>query len=222
MGAAAIADLMAGPPKVLHVVGVLDRWSVETWLLRMLTHARSRREGLDWTFYCTFGETGSRDEEARSLGARVVHSPVPIGDKLAFAGALRSELERGRYDVLHCHHDLISGVYLAASAGLPIGARLVHVHNLDESVLTPSPLKQAVLRPALRRTCFSLADKIIANSEHALTAFLAGRRRDPARHVVHTLGIDPGRLRRRVSTGRRSAEVLDSTPPRRSCCSPAG
>ena len=181
-------------PKVLHVVGVLDRWSVETWLLRMLAHARARDEALDWTFYCTDGQAGSRDDEARALGARVVHSPVPIGDKLAFAKALRSELERGCYDVLHCHHDLVSGVYLAASVGLPIGARLVHVHNLDESVLTPSALKQAVLRPTLRRTCFRLADKIIANSDHTLDAFLAGRRRDPGRHLVHCLGIGPGRF----------------------------
>jgi glycosyltransferase involved in cell wall biosynthesis len=184
-----------GPtPKVLHVVSTLDRWSVEAWLLRMLAHARSRGEALDWTFYCIDGQAGSRDDEARALGARVVQCPVPIGDKLAFAGALRAELERGRYDVLHCHHDLVSGVYLAASVGLPIGARLVHVHNLDESVLTPNRLKQSVLRPTLRRTCFRLADKIVANSEHALEAFLAGRRRDPARHVVHFLGLDPGRF----------------------------
>jgi len=187
--AAAIVDLT---PKVLHVIGVLDRWSVETWLLRMLAHAKARGEALDWTFYCAFAQAGSRDDDARALGAGVVRSPVPIGEKLAFAKALRTELERGRYDVLHCHHDLISGVYLAASVGVPIGSRLVHVHNLDESVLTPNPLKQSVLRPALRRTCLSLADKIIANADHALAAFLAGHRRDPERHLVHALGLDPG------------------------------
>jgi glycosyltransferase involved in cell wall biosynthesis len=177
---------------VLHVVGALDRWSVEAWLLRMLAHAKTRGEVLDWSFYCTFAEAGSRDDEAKALGARVIRSPVPIGEKLHFAKALRAELERGRYDVLHCHHDLISGVYLAASVGAPIGLRLVHVHNLDESVLTPSPLKQSVLRPTLRRTCLGLADKIIANSGHAMDAFLAGRRRDPARHLIHTIGLDPG------------------------------
>lgn len=179
------------PPKVVHVVGMLDRWAVETWLVRMLAHARARGEALDWTFYCAFGVEGSRDEEARALGARVIHSPVPIGEKLAFTRALRGELERGGYDVLHCHHDLVSGVYLAAAVGLPIGARLVHVHNLDESVLTPNPVKQAVLRPTLRQTCFSLADRIVANSDHALMRFLAGRRRDPDRHMVHLYGIDP-------------------------------
>jgi glycosyltransferase involved in cell wall biosynthesis len=181
-------------PKVLHVVGVMDRWSVETWLLQLMAHAGQRGKPLDWTFYCAFGQAGSRDCEARALGARVIRSPVPIGDKLAFARALRAEVASGGYDVLHCHHDLISGVYLLAATGLSVPKRLVHVHNLDESVLTPDPLKQAVLRPTLRRICLTMADQIIANSEHSLETFLAGRRRDPARHRVHHIAVDPARF----------------------------
>jgi glycosyltransferase involved in cell wall biosynthesis len=181
-------------PKVLHVVGVMDRWSVETWLLQLMAHAGQRGRPLDWTFYCAFGEPGSRDCEARALGARVIRSPVPIGDKLAFARALRAEVASGGYDVLHCHHDLISGVYLLATAGLSAPRRLVHVHNLDEEVLTPSRLKQAVLRPALRRVCLAMADQIVANSEHSLDTFLAGRRRDPRRHRVHYICVDPTRF----------------------------
>jgi glycosyltransferase involved in cell wall biosynthesis len=179
-------------PKVLHVVGVLDRWAVETWLLRMLTHARRRGDPVDWTFYCTFATPGSRDCEARALGASVIHSPVEIGDKLAFARALRAELRRGRYDVLHCHHDLVSGAYLTAAAGLPIRTRIVHTHNADESVLTPSRLKQVALKPALRRACLTLADKIVGNSVHSLQTLLRGQQRDPARHSVNYYGIDPG------------------------------
>jgi glycosyltransferase involved in cell wall biosynthesis len=181
-------------PKVLHVVGVMDRWSVETWLLQLMAHAGERAQQLDWTFYCAFGVAGSRDCEAKALGARVVRSPVPIGDKLAFARALRAEVASGGYDVLHCHHDLISGVYLLAAAGLTVPKRLVHVHNLDEAVLTPNPLKQAVLRPTLRRVCLAMADQIVANSEHSLDAFLAGRRRDPRRHRVHYIAVDPTRF----------------------------
>jgi len=178
-------------PKVLHIVEALDRGSVESWLLRLLAHAGRRGEPLDWTFYSGQPQPGARDGEARALGARVVTSPVPIGDKVAFARALRAEVAAGGYDVLHCHHDLISGVYLLATAGLPVPARLVHVHNLDESVLTPSASKQAVLRPFLRRVCLTLADRIIANSDHTLDAFLAGRHRDPVRHRVQPIAVDP-------------------------------
>jgi glycosyltransferase involved in cell wall biosynthesis len=181
-------------PKVLHVVGVMDRWSVETWLLQLMTHAARRGQPLDWTFYCAFGQPGARDCEARTLGARVVRSPVPIGDKLAFVKALRAEVAGGDYDVLHAHHDLISGVYLLAAAGLRVPKRIVHVHNLDEAVLTPSPLKQAMLRPALRRICLTMADQIVANSDQSLDTFLAGRRRDPRRHRVQPIAVDPARF----------------------------
>jgi D-inositol-3-phosphate glycosyltransferase len=181
-------------PKVLHVVGVMDRWSVETWLLQLMAHAVRRGQPLDWTFYCAFGQAGARDCEARALGARVVRSPVPIGDKLAFARALRAEAASGGYDVMHCHHDLISGAYLLAAAGLRMRKRIVHVHNPDEAVLTPSALKQAVLRPTLRRACLAMADEIVANSDLSLDTFLAGRRRDPRRHRVQPIAVDPARF----------------------------
>jgi glycosyltransferase EpsF len=178
------------PPRVIHVVASLDKASVEVWLLRMLRYAAKIGVPVDWTFYCTVGE-GALDERARALGAKVVYSPVPIGAKLHFIRALRSHLQLGRYDVLHSHHDLVSAVYLLAASGLPIERRIVHVHNADESVLTPSVAKQAIFRPSFRRICLTLADRIAANSNHSLDKFLAGRRRRPGRDVVHYLGIDP-------------------------------
>ncbi|MFZ0608435.1 MAG: glycosyltransferase, partial [Xanthobacteraceae bacterium] len=172
------------------MVDNLNVTSVEAWLLRMLGYARKHGIPLDWTFYCTLGE-GTRDAEARALGARLVYAPTPIRQKYAFMKALRSELRQGRYDVLHSHHDLISGVYLLAAAGLPIRRRVVHIHNADESVLTPNAVKQALFRPALRGACLRFADHIAANSNHSLDTFLAGRERRPGKHVVHYYGIDP-------------------------------
>jgi glycosyltransferase involved in cell wall biosynthesis len=93
--------------------------------------------------------------------------------------------------VLHSHHDLVSAVYLLAASHLPIERRIVHVHNADESVLTPSAAKQAIFRPSFRCVCLALADRIAANSNHSLDKFLAGRKRRPGKDVVHYLGIDP-------------------------------
>lgn len=180
----------SAPLRVIHVVDNLNATSVEVWLLRMLGHAAKRNVPLDWTFYCTLGE-GELDERARSLGAKLVYAPVPIGRKLAFMQALRSELRRGRYDVLHSHHDLISGVYLLAASSSPIKRRIVHVHNADESVLTSNAVKRTIFKPALRRICLVLADRIAANSNHSLDTFLAGRKRRPGKDIVHYLGIDP-------------------------------
>lgn len=178
-------------PRVLHVVESLDRGAVENWLLRMLTHACARKLAMDWTFYCQLPQPGSQDQKAFAAGANVIHSPVPVSRKQAFASELRKEIRRGGYDVLHCHHDLVSGLYLAAAAGLPIRRRIVHVHNADENVLTSSKLKQALYREPLRRICLAASDVVAGISNHTLDTFLAGHSRRPGRDVVHYYGVDP-------------------------------
>lgn len=178
-------------PRVLHVVESLDRGAVENWLLRMLRHAQRAGVALDWTFYCTLERPGERDADAVAMGAKVLHSPVPIGHTLSFGRHLRTELRRGHYDVLHCHHDLVSAVYLLASLGIPIRRRIVHAHNADEALPTPSRAKQKLYREPMRRICLGLADRIVGISNNTLDTFLAGRTRDPQRHVVHYYGLDP-------------------------------
>jgi glycosyltransferase involved in cell wall biosynthesis len=131
------------------------------------------------------------DNKVRALHAQVIYSPAPIVKKAEFARALRSELRRGGYDVLHCHHDLVSAVYLLAATGMPIRRRIVHVHNADEALLTPSRLKKRLYREPMRRVCLFMADRIVGISNHTLDAFLAGRARRPERDSVHYYGVDP-------------------------------
>jgi glycosyltransferase involved in cell wall biosynthesis len=176
--------------KVIHVVESLDRGAVENWLVRMMAHAHVRGETPNWTFYCQLAEKGARDEEVRAMGGRIVLSPVPLGRTGAFMAALRTELRRGGYDVMHCHHDIVSAIYMAASVGLPIRRRLVHVHNADESLPTPSLVKAALLREPMRQICLT-ADRVVGISNHTLDAMLSGRPRRPGRDVVHYYGVDP-------------------------------
>lgn len=184
---------------VLHIVENLNRGAVEGWLLRMLAHARARGIDLDWSFYCAVGTEGANDHIAQSLGAKIIRSPVQVGNKIAFIRALRDELQLNRYAVLHCHHDLVSAVYLLAAAGLPLKRRVVHIHNADEAVPTPSILKQLLYREAARQVCFALADRIVGISHHTLDTFLTGRRRRPGRDLVHYYGLDPTPFRLAVS-----------------------
>jgi len=178
-------------PRVLHIVENLDRGAVENWLMRMLAYAHSNGMSLDWTFYCLLGNRGTVEEAARALGARVLHSPVRLKDKFAFVRALRNEIRKGRYDVLHCHHDLVSALYLIAAVGLPVRRRLVHVHNADEGLPTPSLLKQLFYREPMRRICLGLSDRIVGISQHTLDTFLAGGPRT-SRDVVHYYGVESG------------------------------
>jgi glycosyltransferase involved in cell wall biosynthesis len=160
----------------------------------MLRHAKGLGREIDWTFYCELGRAGPQESVARDLGARVVCSPVPIGDKLRFVRALRGELAHGRYDVLHAHHDLVSALYLVASLGLPLRRRIIHIHNADEQVLTPSRWKQRLYREPLRRVGLTLADRVVGISAHTLDTYLGGRPRKPARDRVHYYGVDPARF----------------------------
>jgi glycosyltransferase EpsF len=177
--------------KVLHVVENLDRGAVETWLLRMLEHARRREVPVDWTFYCILERSGALDGRAEASGARVLHSPVPISRKLAFVRALRLALHCGGYEVLHCHHDLLSAVYLVASVAIPLRRRIVHVHNADEVVPTGSRFKEEMLREPMRQICLRMADRIAGISNHTLDRFLAGRARRPERDSVRYYGVNP-------------------------------
>jgi glycosyltransferase involved in cell wall biosynthesis len=176
--------------KVLHIIENLERGAVENWLMRMLVHGRKREIEVDWTFYCILGQPGAMDDKARALGARVIHSPVPIARKAKFVRALRMELWSGEYDVLHCHHDIVSAIYLLAASGIRMRRRIVHVHNADESVLTPSRLKQCFYREPMRQICLFKADRIVGISNHTLDTFLAGRARRPERDSVHYYGVD--------------------------------
>jgi len=130
------------------------------------------------------------DEKALALGARVVHSPVPMVKRAEFIRALRSELRRDAYDVLHCHHDILSAVYLLAASGIPIRQRIVHVHNADEALPTSNPLKRRLYREPMRQICLLMADRIVGISHHTLDAFLAGRARRAKRDSVHYYGVD--------------------------------
>lgn len=176
--------------KILHIIENLNRGAVENWLLRMLGHAHNKGLGIDWTFYCILEKPGTCDKKAGALGARVIHSSVPLVKKVEFGRFLRQELLSGRYDVLHCHHDILSAVYLSASFGIPIQRRIVHVHNADESIPSGSRFKQRVLREPMRHVCLQMADRIVGISNHTIDTFLAGRARRPGRDSVHYYGVD--------------------------------
>ncbi|MBK5188626.1 MAG: glycosyltransferase, partial [Gemmatimonadaceae bacterium] len=141
---------------------------------------------LDWTFYCILPRPGRFDDRARKLGATVMHSPVPLDSKVEFVKRLRRTLRAGNYDVLHCHHDIVSAVYLLAAAGISMRRRIVHVHNADLSVPTGSSRKSALLREPMRRICLRLANRIVGISGYTLDTFLAGRPRiTPRDHVLY-------------------------------------
>lgn len=179
--------------KVLQIIENLHRGSVERWLLRTYLHAQQIGLQFQWTFYCYLQESGELEQVAEQAGARVVHSPVPMTKKPAFLSALGNEIRSGDYNVIHSHHDFLSAFYYLASIGSRC-RRITHVHNTDEALPTPSRIKRALAHGPMRLGCLSMSDRILATSEHALKAFLDGRRQDPVRHRVHYCSIDMNKI----------------------------
>jgi glycosyltransferase involved in cell wall biosynthesis len=200
------------PRRVVHIVENLNRGAVENWLVRMLGHAHAYGMDVDWDFYCVNGQPGELDEKVRRFGSKVLYSPVSIGRKADFARALRMELSRNGYGILHCHHDLLSAVYLCAAVGIPFHRRIVHVHNADEVVPTPNVLRQRLYRGPMRRICLSLADRIVGISEHTLDTFLGGRSRRPGVDQVLYYGVDSTPFQRLAGDRARLRSQLDLPP----------
>ena len=201
-------------PKIIHIVENLDRGAVENWLVRMFKHGLASGNSLDWTFYCILGKPGKLDEEVCSHGGKVIYSLVSLLERQEFFRALHVTLKQGNYDILHCHHDIMSAVYIAASWGTPIQKRLVHIHNADENLSTPSRLKQRALKKPMRRICLT-ADRVVGISNHTLDTFLAGRPRQPHKHVVHYYGVDPTPFRTTAPDRSKFRQDLNLAPDAR-------
>lgn len=176
--------------RVLHIIENFNGQAIEKWLYQVLHCLTEEGVRTEWSFYSILGRPGRYDEEVRRLGARLIYASHGIDSKLAFLNDLRRVMGCGGYDVLHCHHDVMSAVYLMASAGLPLRKRIVHVHNTALSLPTSSRLKTALLHEPMRRVCLYGADRIVGVSRDALGAFLVDRKSRPGRDVIVHCGFD--------------------------------
>jgi glycosyltransferase EpsF len=169
--------------------------AVENWIFRIMRDSRLRYPDFNWTFYSAHGHPGRLDDSVRELGGEVIHSPVPIGSTRKFISELHNTIERGRFDVLHAHHDIMSAVYLLATARTRIRRRIVHVHNTSMALPTPSKVKRAMVWEPMRRICLTMSDRIAGISRDALSSMIAGAPPRPGRDVVVYYGIDTAKFR---------------------------
>jgi glycosyltransferase EpsF len=176
--------------RVLHVIENFNGQAVETYLYQMLKHLNEVGEKVDWTFYSTLGRTGKLDDAVRAMGGKILYSPVPLKNKMQFLKALRKTIAGGEYDILHCHHDIMSAGYLFAAAGLPLKKRIVHIYNTSMGLPTPNRLKKAVLHWPMRLLCLYTADHIVGISGEALRSFIGEKKPRMGRDMVVHCGID--------------------------------
>jgi glycosyltransferase involved in cell wall biosynthesis len=178
-------------PRVLHCVERMHTNAIETWLARMHRHALKSGIPIDWHYHVQIEEPGALEQRYEDLSGRVIRSSYPLSAAWAFFHQFYEVCRKGAYDVVHVHGDIMSAPYLVAARLASKAKLIVHVHNTAESVPVGSAFKRALLREPMRRTCLTLADRIVGISNHTLDTFRCGRPRRAGRDVVVYLGVDP-------------------------------
>jgi len=172
--------------KVIHIVENLDKGAVENWLVRTFLESKKMKSSFDWTFYCILGKKGRLDDLVLKAGGNIIYSPVTISKKLSFLHYLRKELKRGHYDILHAHHDFLSGFYLVAAVGIKFKSRFLHIHNNDRTIPVGNKFLGKFLSHPLRKLALATTDTIIGISKNTLTGFNVRNHK----HEVIYYGVD--------------------------------
>jgi len=176
--------------KIIQIVENLDKGAVENWLVRIFIHSRKSRPEWHWTFYCILGKPGRLDEIVRSAGGEIIYSPVTVSQKVTFLKHLRQILKRGHYDILHSHHDYLSGFYLLSSFGIGFKKRFLQIHNTDKALPVGSQRLNKMLLGPMRLIGYHFSDYIIGISQDTLIEFTGKIRHTKPKTRLLYYGID--------------------------------
>lgn len=154
----------ATPIRILHALGGLSRGGIETWLMHVLRNIDRDRFQMD--FLVNTDQPQAYDDEARELGARVLHC-ADYRRPWRWAQHLKAIADdHGPWDVLHTHLNLYNGVALAVGRGLGFAHRIAHSHNDTEAADTRTRARSAY-RWAMQRSIDLNATRKLAASRRA-------------------------------------------------------
>jgi glycosyltransferase involved in cell wall biosynthesis len=183
-GRSAERQYARSPIKILHCLGTLDPGGVQTWLLHLLKSLDTSQFQFD---FCTFGvHAGLNAPEAEKLGANVLRCPRSQNLR-SFGRSFRKILRVGRYDVVHSHVHVFSGVLLrwARIEGVPV--RIAHSHNSHDG--KSSTLGRRAYRFLMKRFIYRHATHGLAVSREAADDIFVDWKNDFRVAILHC-GID--------------------------------
>jgi glycosyltransferase involved in cell wall biosynthesis len=184
--------------KIIQIVENLDKGAVENWLVNIFVESRKTRPEWKWTFYCILGNPGRLDDIVKEAGGEIIYAPVTISNKWVFLRHLRQTLKTGKYNLVHAHHDFLSGFYMLASLGLP-GRKIIQVHNNDEGIPVGNNTLRKILLPVFRKMAFAFSHDIVGISKYTLDFFRNGFKGSKPRFSVLYYGINMERFKKPVN-----------------------
>lgn len=176
--------------RILNIVESLDKGAVENWLVNVFIESRKTRPQWEWTFYCILGKEGRLDEKVKEAGGKIIYSPSTVSAKWKFLQSLRKTVKDGSYDIIHSHHDFLSGFYLPAIVGFSFKKRILHIHNTDEAVPVGNRKLEKFLRKPLKWLAIHFSDVIVGISKDTLQQFTENKFFNNKKTALLYYGID--------------------------------
>lgn len=149
--------------RTLHLINSLDRGNIEKWLLYMLGEIPRNQYEID--FCCKGANVGVFAQVAQHLNAKVICCPLGINQVL-FAQQLRPILQAGKYDILHNHLQVYSGlpVWVGNQLGIPTITSFHHTF-----VGTQLPLNRLPLIRQMRSVYAEISVRYALRHSHLVT-----------------------------------------------------
>ena len=158
--------------RILQVVGGLNRGGTETALMHVLRHIDRKKYQFDFLVHTP--EPCHYDDEARSLGARIIPCLSP-SNPLRYAYNFHRILRgHGPYDCIHSHVHQFSGFILALAAAEGVTSRIVHSRT-DTRMLDgrSTSLRRAYIRVMGMLICRYTTTGLAVSEEAAASLFPA-------------------------------------------------
>lgn len=192
------------PLRILHVLSALGQGGIEKWLVH-LTAEWQRQHGMEIQVeFLTLLNTGGYYEDVlEEMGCRVQHCQLAWRNLPGFIRRLRAILREGRYDVVHCHADYLSGLVLPVARAAGVRIRIGHVHATRFAFQALRPAIRHLAGRLLRRLHVLDGGICVGASAAALDAYLGPLKHRP-RHRVCTCGIPMANYRTAVRADRRA------------------
>jgi len=117
--------------RVLHAIGGLNRGGSQTWMMHVLRNIDRDQFQIDFLLYGKSPDArGHYEEEAQTLGAKIIRIRAQHKKQRAFCKELRQRLQQEvPYDIVHAHTGWFSGIILRECKRMGIPVRIQHIHN---------------------------------------------------------------------------------------------
>lgn len=152
---------MAKALKVLQVISNFGVGGAEVWLIALLRYFKEHADELgvqvETDAFLTNGVRDRLDDEAESLGARLIYARYSRQTLPSFIAKWRQTLVEGNYAAIHDHQEFTAGWHFLFGWGHLPPVRIAHLHN-------PMTHQTSYGTSFLRRKTIGLGNRLIAGS----------------------------------------------------------